>query len=107
MTTLVLLIVDAVILMCLMQFLVRENVGLLSSFIAAVIGALAAMLLTNVFTPAGPNAAVVAGLLVAIGVGIGIYFVFHVGFINAIIIGVIFLVVRSGIYYLLGALMRA
>lgn len=107
MATFILLIVDALILMLLLRVLALENASFLASLIAALLGAFGAMILTRVFTPVGPNAAIVAGLLVAIGIGIGISLVFNVGLINSIIIGIAFLLVRSGVYYLLASVMRA
>ena len=107
MTTVILLIVDAVILMILMRLLVKENTSLLSSFIAAAIGAFGAMILTGAFASAGPNAGIVGGLLASVGIGLGIWLIFNVGFINSIIIGFIFLVVRSGVFYLLSSLSHA
>lgn len=106
-TTIVLLIVDAIILMFLMRFLAKEQASLSASFIAAALGAFGAMILTGVFTPVGPNANVVGGLLAAIGVGVGISLVFNVGLLNSILIGFVFLVARSGVYFLLASLMHA
>lgn len=104
MTTLILLFVDAVILMVLMRLLVKENASLLSSFLAAALGAFGAMVLTSVCAPVGPHAPVVAGLLVSVGVGLGIWLIFNVGLINSIVIGFLFLVVRSFVYFLLASL---
>ncbi len=107
MTTLVLFILDAAILMVLMRLLSGAKCGFISSLIAAVLGAVAATLLTNVFTPVGPHAGVVAALLVAVGFGIGISLVFDVGLGSAVLIGFLFLLAKSGIYFLLAKLMTA
>lgn len=102
----ILLLIDAVILMCLIRFLVKERAGLLSALIAALLGAVGAMLLTQ-FTPAGQYAALIGGLLAAVGVGLGIWLVFRVELLSAILIGAIFLVVRMGVFFLIGKFLPA
>ena len=107
MANIVLFIVDTIILMVLMRLLAGERYGFISSAIAALLGAFGAAVLTQVFTPVGPNAPLVAGCLVAVGFGLAISLVFNIGLISSIIIGFVYLVVRSGVYYFLAVLMTS
>lgn len=101
------LVIDAVILLLMMQFLAGSNSGLVRSLIASLLGAFGAAILTAVFTPVGPNAGLIAALLVAVGFGIAITLVYEVRLLSAIFIGIVFLIVRSCVYYLLLRLLVA
>lgn len=97
--TLIMLPVDAVIIMVLMQILAGEKANFVKSLITAVIGAVAAAGLTYLLGfLAYPY--IIATLIVAACVGVAISLVFQVSIRRAVIIAIVFLVLRSGIIHI-------
>lgn len=102
--TLIILVIDAIILMLLMNLLVGERQDFVKSLIAALVGAFAAAVLTAVMTPFGPHAGIMATLIVAVGMGIAVWLLFEVKITTALVIGIVFAVVRIGVYHALLAI---
>lgn len=99
-------LVDAVVLMLLLQFLVGERRDFLKSLIAAVLGAVGAAGLTQIFSGSlGTHANLIAALIVAACIGVAVSLVFQVRIKTALIIGAIYVVIRTGVSYLLHALL--
>ncbi len=97
----IVLIIDAVILMLLMNFMVGERRDFIKSLIAALVGAVCAAALTMLMTPVGPHANLIATLVVAVGMGIAVWLLFAVRFGTALTIGIVFAVVRIVLYQVL------
>ena len=96
------LLVDAVVLMLLMQFLAGERRDFVKSLVAALLAAVGAAGLTHLFGPSfGAHADLIVGLIVAGCVGIAVSFLFRIGIKSALIIGVIYVVVRIGVSVIL------